>query len=149
VVRTVVRRLKDPLQCSGSALSLDLEEDVVGHWDRAWLERVMTELLTNAITYGAGRPIELRVFTDGEQARLVVRDHGIGIAPEAQSRVFQCFERAVSLRHFGGLGLGLYLVRRAVDALGGVVECVSTPGQGSTFTVSLPGAMNHGAGSAP
>ena len=76
----------------------------------------------------------------GENARLVVRDEGIGIPPEAQERIFGKFERAVSERHSGGLGLGLYITRSIVEAMGGVIQVESCPGEGSTFTVDLPRA---------
>jgi len=67
-----------------------------------------------------------------------VRDEGIGIAPEDQGRLFERFGRVVSERHYGGFGLGLWIVRRICEALGGGVAVQSTPGQGSTFTVQLP-----------
>ena len=69
---------------------------------------------------------------------LVVRDRGIGIATEDQSRIFQRFERAVSTRSYGGLGIGLWLVERIVGALGGQITVASQPGQGAVFTVLLP-----------
>ncbi len=68
----------------------------------------------------------------------MVRDEGIGIAPEAQERIFSKFERAVSDRHSGGLGLGLYITRSIVEAMGGTIRVESRPGQGSTFTIELP-----------
>ena len=70
--------------------------------------------------------------------RIAVRDHGIGIAPEALERIFERFERAVSSRNYGGLGLGLYIVRRIVEAHGGTIRVESAPGEGSTFLVELP-----------
>jgi signal transduction histidine kinase len=69
-----------------------------------------------------------------------VKDHGIGIAPEDQARIFGPFERAVSGRHYGGFGLGLWIVRQVVEAHGGAVRLESSPGQGSTFFVDLPSA---------
>jgi signal transduction histidine kinase len=75
-----------------------------------------------------------------DTAVLLVRDHGIGIAPERMEGIFQRFERAVSAKHYGGLGLGLYRVRRIVEAHGGVVTVDSVPGQGATFRVHLPRA---------
>jgi signal transduction histidine kinase len=73
-----------------------------------------------------------------EWARLIVRDEGIGIAPEDLSRLFGRFERAVSVRHYGGLGLGLYISREITEALGGRVHVDSLPDAGATFTVELP-----------
>jgi signal transduction histidine kinase len=80
----------------------------------------------------------LDVSVVGDVARLTVRDEGIGISPEALPRLFGRFERAVSERHYGGLGLGLYITRQIVVALGGTVSVKSIPGQGATFTVELP-----------
>ena len=78
----------------------------------------MTNLLSNAIKYGAGRPIHVRVEADATARRaLAVRDQGIGIAPEPLPRIFGRFERAVSERHYGGLGLGLY-IDQLVEAWG-------------------------------
>jgi signal transduction histidine kinase len=81
------------------------------------------------------------VWADGTDARVSVQDGGIGIAPETQQRVFERFERAVSARHYGGLGLGLYIVRQLVEAHGGEIALESMPGKGSTFTVELPRAL--------
>ena len=112
-----------------------------GRWDRLRLEQVVTNLLSNAIRYGAGRPIHVRTEVEGERVRLVVRDQGIGIAPEAQARLFDKFgkfESAVPERHSGGLGLGLYITHNIVEAMGGHIRVESRPGEGSTFTVDLP-----------
>ncbi len=80
----------------------------------------------------------MRVERAPGSVRLRVRDHGMGIAPEDQARIFERFERAVSSRHFGGLGLGLWIVRQVVEAHGGAIRVVSAPGEGAEFTVELP-----------
>jgi signal transduction histidine kinase len=67
-----------------------------------------------------------------------VRDRGIGVAPEDAERIFQRYEQAVSARAYGGMGLGLYIVRQIVEAHGGTIRLESEPGSGSTFTVDLP-----------
>jgi signal transduction histidine kinase len=110
----------------------------VGRWDKARIEQVVANLLSNAIKYGAGKPIEITVEADGTTARLTVADHGIGIAPDRVPRIFERFERAVSSLHYSGLGLGLYIVRRVLDALGGSVRVQSAAGEGATFIVELP-----------
>jgi signal transduction histidine kinase len=69
---------------------------------------------------------------------LSVTDHGIGINPEDRARIFERFERAVSIRKYGGLGLGLWIARQVVEAHGGAIAVGDTPGGGSTFTVELP-----------
>jgi signal transduction histidine kinase len=138
VARTAVTRLEQPLRVSRSTMAVDAPEPVVGSWDRASLEQVATHLVANAIKYGEGGPIEVVVRAQGNAAQLVVRDHGIGIPFEEQGRIFGRFERAVSSQQYGGLGLGLYLVQRVVEQLGGQVTCESAPREGSTFTVTLP-----------
>jgi signal transduction histidine kinase len=99
---------------------------------------VLTNLLGNALKYGPDQPIELSVYERAGQAFVQVRDHGIGIEPAAQARVFERFERAVSERLYGGLGLGLWVSREIVHAHGGEISLVSEPGVGTTFTVALP-----------
>ncbi len=116
----------------------DLEPGIVGRWDRARLEQVVSSLVSNALKYGAGKPVTVRTSGRDGAATLVVADQGIGIAPEDQQRIFGEFERAVSLSHYGGLGLGLFLAKRVLDAMGGRVEVTSAPGRGATFTVTLP-----------
>lgn len=123
---------------AGSEVTVRTAPSVSGRWDRLRIEQVVMNLLTNALKYGGGKTIDLDVMQEGERARLVVRDRGIGIAPDDHHRIFERFERAVSRRNYGGLGLGLYIVRQLVRELGGEVSVESTPGEGATFTVTLP-----------
>jgi signal transduction histidine kinase len=111
----------------------------IGRWDAARLDQVLTNLMTNAIRFGAGKPIVVTVKATASAASLAVTDHGIGIAPAAQARIFDRFERGdVSAQHYGGLGLGLYIARQIVEAHGGTISVHSEPGCGATFTVTLP-----------
>lgn len=137
VVRDVIARNEDELVRSGSALSLDLDEHAVGMWNREKLEKVVATLFSNATKFGLGRPIEISVTVRDHQAILRVLDHGIGIAPEALERIFKPFERAVSARHYGGLGLGLYIASSIIKGLGGTIRVESQAGVGSEFTVEL------------
>jgi signal transduction histidine kinase len=138
ITREVTARLGPDLARSGSSLSVATQGDLVGLWDRTRLDQVVTNLVSNAVKYGLGKPIEVSAEGDDERATLVVRDHGIGIEPRAKERIFDPFARAVSARNYGGLGLGLYIVRTIVDAFGGTVKVDSAPQAGSTFTVVLP-----------
>ena len=138
VAAEILYRFAPAAQQQGTELELHAPVPVVGRWDRLRLEQVVTNLLSNALKYGAGHPVVLSVDARGTVARLTVKDHGIGIAPEDLARIFERFERAVSDRHYGGLGLGLYITRQIVEAFGGTVLAQSEPGQGATFTLELP-----------
>ncbi len=138
VAHEVIERLTPAATTAGSSLTLDAQGPVVGPWDAGRLDQVVTNLLNNAIKFGSGKPIAVTVALVDGRAELRVRDHGPGIAPADQTRIFEKFERAVSARHFGGFGLGLWIVRQIVEALGGRVHTVSALGSGSTFVVELP-----------
>jgi signal transduction histidine kinase len=131
-------RLRDEAEAMGSPLTLHLEAPLTGRFDRLRMDQVVTNLLQNALKYGAGTPVEVRVERQQDHASISVKDGGMGIAPADQERIFGRFERAVSARKYGGLGLGLWIARQVVEAHGGTISVVSEPGRGATFTVTLP-----------
>jgi signal transduction histidine kinase len=116
---------------------------VVGDWDAAQLEQMLSSLLDNAAKFGAGQPVEVAVQREGEDAMLSVRDHGQGIPVDRIPCIFGEFERAVSLDHHGGLGLGLFIARAIVEAHGGRLTVETRPGEGATFTARLPLHAHH------
>ncbi|MGQ0505992.1 MAG: ATP-binding protein [Myxococcaceae bacterium] len=136
VAREVANRLEDDLKRSGSRLTIQSEE-VVGKWDRTRLEEVVSNLLSNAIKFGLGNPIEMKVHASGARATLVVKDNGSGVPSALRAKIFEPFERVDSGRHYGGLGLGLYIARTLVNGLGGSIRLEPTVG-GSVFVVELP-----------
>ena len=144
LAREVTERFADQLARDNTPLTLEAEGSVVGTWDRSRLDQVLTNLLGNALKYGRGKPISVTVAVAAgksggrDRALLTVRDGGIGIAPEDQARIFERYERAAPTHHFGGLGLGLWIARRMVEALGGELMVSSSVGAGATFTVTLP-----------
>jgi two-component system, OmpR family, phosphate regulon sensor histidine kinase PhoR len=115
-------------------------EPIPGWWDRDRLAQVFTNLLSNAIKYAPdGGEIVVRVEDGGGQARVSIRDRGIGIPKEMQGRLFERFYRVSGQRASAqGLGLGLYITRSLVEAHGGTITVESEPGAGSTFTFTLP-----------
>jgi two-component system OmpR family sensor kinase len=128
-----------------------VEDGLVGLLDEVALEQILDNLLANALSYGAGQPVVVALRPEGALARLTVRDHGIGIPPEHQARIFAPFERLMAARGpgGGGFGVGLWVVRQLAEALGGTVAIESAPAAGSTFTVVLPLGPAAGKGSAP
>jgi signal transduction histidine kinase len=129
----------------GSELILRPGAPVTGRWNRSWVERILTHLLSNAVKFGRGRPVEISVTAEGNgMARLEVRDLGDGIPAKRQPFIFQRFEKASERRHYGGFGLGLYITRGLVELLEGSIGVKSAPGMGSTFTVRLPVIPRNG-----
>jgi signal transduction histidine kinase len=139
LVREVIQRFERQIMASGSSIRIEAPEPVQGRWDRYRIEQVFTNLLTNAVKYGAGNPISVAVWGTTEGGHLRVSDGGIGIAAEDQLRIFRQFERATG-EDSGttGLGLGLYIVRQIVESHGGKITVQSESGRGSSFTVELP-----------
>lgn len=138
LARQVVAQFQEEATRAECQLLLHAETPVLGRWDRLRIEQVLVNLLSNAFKYAPGKPVTVSVEGKGELARLMVSDQGIGIPAEDQARIFGRFERAVSSRHYGGLGLGLFVSQRFVEGHGGSIEVTSRPGVGSTFTVWLP-----------
>jgi signal transduction histidine kinase/DNA-binding response OmpR family regulator len=138
MVQQVASRFADSAAIDGTPIDIDAEKPVVGRWDPMRIDQVVTNLITNALKYGNGSPIAVRVGSDEQKAVLSVKDRGIGIAPEHMDRIFDRFERAVSPVAYGGLGLGLYITRHIVGAHGGSIEVESEPGAGAEFRVTLP-----------
>ncbi len=138
LTRQVIEQFQEELALARSPVTLDTAGPVLGCWDAARIEQVLTNLLTNAMKYGRGQPIRVTVEAAGPVARLIVQDQGIGIAPEHQERIFGRFERAVRPGQYGGMGLGLYITRQIVEAHGGRITLESKPGYGATFTTELP-----------
>jgi signal transduction histidine kinase len=145
LVRGAVATLDEELRQSGVEIRVHAEGPVEGLWDRLRLEQVVDNLLSNAVKYGKGRPVDITVSTDGNMARLVVHDQGVGIALADQGRLFDRFERVKLDRDVTGYGVGLWIVRRVVDAHGGSITVESQLGEGASFTVQLPSRSQENA----
>jgi PAS domain S-box-containing protein len=138
MAKDMITRFADDAKKADCPVLVHADASVTGQWDRLRVEQVMVNLFTNALKFGAGKPVELTVSAEDDAACLIVRDHGIGVPEEAQARIFERFERAPSAQGFGGLGLGLYIAQRIVTAHGGRIQLTSFPGKGAAFTVTLP-----------
>jgi PAS domain S-box-containing protein len=140
ITQRIVDDFRDAAATAGSEISLVTQGAARGEWDAARIEQVLTNLISNAIKYGRGRPIDVRVEEDAEHVRVVVHDQGLGIRSEDVTRIFGRFERAASVDQYSGLGLGLFIAKSIVDGHGGLINVASAPGQGSMFMVELPRA---------
>jgi PAS domain S-box-containing protein len=138
LVKDVVERFQEQLTAAGCECRLDIQDRIIGAWDRFRLEQVVTNLITNVIKYGPRAAVDISVSAEERQASIVVKDHGSGIAPENLGRIFERFERAVTGNGVSGLGLGLYISRQIVEAHEGSIRAESEIGKGTVFFVHLP-----------
>jgi PAS domain S-box-containing protein len=136
--REVTERLRDSATNAGCQLSLSIDSSLPGRWDRLRVEQILTNLISNSIRYAAGTAIRVSTSKDSQTAILQVCDDGPGVPEADLSRIFNRFERAASMRHYGGLGLGLYVARQIAEAHGGTILATNAPGAGACFTVHLP-----------
>jgi signal transduction histidine kinase len=138
LVSGLLQNFAAQIDAAESSVTLDAEQPVVGSWDEFRIEQVISNLLTNALRYGAKSPITVKVYCDYQQALVEVRDLGIGISEENQKRIFQQFERVTAKYAVAGLGLGLFISEQIVAAHGGSITVESRIGEGALFRVCLP-----------
>jgi len=138
LLERVVNDLSLQAAAAGANVVLAPYRTVEGYWDEFRIEQVVVNLLTNALRYGGGGTIEVGVVQEGCTARIDVRDHGKGIAPDYIERIFEPYERGTKAGEPKGLGLGLYISRQLAVSHGGQLTVQSTPGQGATFSLTLP-----------
>lgn len=137
-VRHVLQNFAAQIEAAESSVTLVAEQPVIGNWDEFRIEQVISNLLTNALRYGAKSPITVKVYSENGEARVEVRDFGIGISEENQHRIFQQFERVTAKHAVAGLGLGLFISEQIVTAHGGSITVESRIGEGALFRVCLP-----------
>jgi signal transduction histidine kinase len=138
LVASMVENFAPQMEASGCPLLFQRPDPLVGVWDEFRIEQVLANLLTNAMRYGAGKPVQVSVSRQGESACVEVRDQGIGINPKNLERIFCQFERAEGSESSAGLGLGLYIAEQIVRAHQGRIQVESEEGKGSLFRVLLP-----------
>ncbi|MDQ3337450.1 MAG: HAMP domain-containing histidine kinase [Myxococcota bacterium] len=136
ILRDSERTGRNPVEVEVSSGAMHAEVDV----DRDVVVQAVLNLVSNAVKYGGDMPIEVLVGADATAAWISVRDHGPGIPANEQARIFKEFYRAPEAyrSNIEGTGLGLALVKRHIETLGGAVEVESEVGKGSTFTIKLP-----------
>jgi PAS domain S-box-containing protein len=133
----VVARSHAEASKAGVTILTEAPSRVTGSWDPNRLDQVFTNLISNVLKYAPGRPLHIRVGQEHDEVWVTLRDEGPGIAPADRQRIFGQFERAAPAS-MGGLGLGLWIANRIVDAHDGSIDLESRLGEGSAFTVRLP-----------
>ncbi len=146
LIQDVVTRFSEQLVQAQIDVELELEPDMVGSWDRRRIEQVLANLISNAIKYAPRSELRISLAPHDAHARIVVADSGPGISLEKQSTIFDRFERAGVSPSVGGLGLGLFIARRIVEAHHGSVSVESELGCGARFIVDLPVAPSNAEG---
>lgn len=144
LLRGVVEGLQPVAERAGTPIDLHAPATLAGTYDELAVQQIAENLVSNAVKYGAQKPIIVSLREERDTVALDVRDRGIGISAADQARIFSPFERAVSRQQQPGFGLGLWVVGRLAAAMGGTVQVSSDLGQGSTFSVRLP---RHGGSS--
>ncbi len=140
IVREICRSFEPEAQFASSELHTDAPPSLEGYWDRLAAEQIVSNLVSNAIKYGAGTQVDIVLREDPPgHACVQVRDRGPGIPLAQQQRIFERFQQAVGpAERRSGFGIGLWLVRSLAEAHGGSISVESHIGQGSTFIVRLP-----------
>jgi signal transduction histidine kinase len=138
VVGAVVEEAREKAARLGCPLTLSAGSPVMGVYDRERVRQLVESLLDNALKFGMGQPVEITVAQGAGSALIRITDHGGGVPPGDEERIFDRFERAVSTLNYGGFGLGLWMARHIAEAHAGTVELTRTENGGATFTVVLP-----------
>ncbi|MEX5664268.1 hybrid sensor histidine kinase/response regulator [Pseudomonas fluorescens] len=138
LVSNLLQNFAAQIEAAETEVSFTAPAPVEGNWDEFRIEQVVTNLLTNALRYGGRSPIQVRVYREGNEARVEVQDRGIGISQENQKRIFQQFERVSAKTVVAGLGLGLFISEQIIAAHGGSIVVESEINEGALFRVCLP-----------
>lgn len=138
LMRRVTANMLPLAEQASCQLRLSVQEGVTGVCDKMAMEQILENLLSNAIRYGPGEPVEIEFNSDSRMARLSVRDQGIGISQRDQAKIFDRLHNLCRSSPNGGLGIGLWITRQLVRAMGGEITVSSKPGSGSIFSVVWP-----------
>lgn len=137
-INDIVDKYSDEFKAAKCKLSVFASKSIIVRADPFRLEQVLVNLLTNALKYAAGKPIEIQTVADDDLVKIIIKDSGMGISSEKLEKIFDRYERAGSHRNISGLGLGLFIVKEIVTQHDGRVFVESELNKGSTFTVELP-----------
>lgn len=137
LLREIAKRFEPSLKKSGCELRMTISDSFEGYWDRSRIDQVVSNLLSNALKFGMGAPIEVELVQVADEARLSVKNYGSKIELADRDRIFERFERG-NPGSAPGFGLGLYISREIVTAHSGRITVESEAEKGTVFTVRLP-----------
>ena len=133
-----LKQIKMEFNSQSTPLQIDIEKNMIGQCDVLRLLQIVTNLTKNALKFSHKKPVEFQAKRESHNLVIIVKDKGIGISADDKKRIFKPFERAVSDKNFGGLGLGLYITNQIVEAFRGNIDVSSVQGEGTIFKVELP-----------
>ncbi|MDP3758378.1 MAG: HAMP domain-containing sensor histidine kinase, partial [Candidatus Daviesbacteria bacterium] len=139
ITKQVTESFSEILKKDKNKIKIQAKSSVLGKWDKSRIEQVVTNLISNAIKYGNGKPIEIKIFKSGNQGKFIIKDQGMGIPPHEQKVIFDLFKRASGPGEYKkGLGVGLFITSQIVKIHDGKIKVSSIPAKGATFTIELP-----------
>lgn len=141
LIRNTVEKFDPVFKANGCSVLLNLQNNLEVYWDAQRIEQVIANCLSNSIKFSPKAIIEIKLRSEGNNIIFSVKDNGIGITPDLQKKIFNKFERGVSSRSYGGLGLGLFIVHEIIKSHGGAVTVESLPGKGAEFIFKVPGRV--------
>lgn len=134
----ILHRFQDEANDAHTPISLNIDHEMHGNFDRRGLDQVLSNLISNAIRFGNAKPIQVKIYTETDQMIVEVKDSGIGIDQKDFCKIFKKFKKIGESNPSSGLGVGLYITRQIVLAHGGRIYFNSQLNEGSTFTVRMP-----------
>ena len=137
-VAELVERIRPNILESHNSITFEADDSVPGEWDKFRIEQVIMNIIMNAALYAKSTNIHIRVWKEGQLAKVSIHDNGIGISSHEHEKIFQRYERGESSKDYRGLGIGLYLVREIISLHNGHISLESELGKGAKFNISLP-----------
>ncbi len=138
LLRETLERLAPQIAKAGCTTRIQAPSQIMAVVDARRVEQVLTNLMSNALKYAPGLPVDLQVSEEPDVVRFEVRDFGPGVAPALRDTIFDRFDRGAASRNAGGLGLGLFIARQLVAAHGGRIDVESATEGGARFVIRLP-----------
>ena len=138
VVKEAVERFSEVASHAKCELRVTAPSNILTRIDKFRLDEAIGNVISNAIKYGAGKPVDIELKSKANKATLIVQDRGIGIPEEDLSRVFGRFERTSISHNYGGLGLGLYIAKQVIEQHKGSIRAENRSGGGARIVIELP-----------